>query len=352
MRQGPNVLLTCAGRRNYLIGYFREALAGRGLVAATDASADAPALAEAERAFLVPTIEEPGYADTLLDICRENDIGLLLTLNDLELPLLARERERFLREAGTIVVVSSAEVVDTCWDKWKTSEFLRRLGIAAPLTYRSLETAREALRSGELSLPVTVKPRWGTASIGISHSETERELEQAYGYAVGHIGRTPLGGFGEGPDLAVLIQERVQGIEHGLDVVNDLEGRYICTLGRRKLGMRHGETERAITVEDERLSELGRRIGEALGQMFMLDCDVFVDGDEVAVLELNPRFGGGYPFAHAAGANLPAALLAWARGETPDPSWLRVRPNVVSAKCDRVVVVDGTAIQSRLPEVR
>jgi carbamoyl-phosphate synthase large subunit len=68
-----------------------------------------------------------------------------------------------------------------------------------------------------------------------------------------------------------------------------------------------------------------------------LDCDVIIGRDGPQVLELNPRFGGSYPFAHQAGANLPAALLAWARGETPRPEWLRVRENVTSAKCDRLV---------------
>jgi len=57
------------------------------------------------------------------------------------------------------------------------------------------------------------------------------------------------------------------------------------------------------------------------------------------VLEMNPRFGGGYPFSHMAGANLPAALVAWADGGTIDEDWLRVRPNVVASKCDRLVEV-------------
>ena len=57
------------------------------------------------------------------------------------------------------------------------------------------------------------------------------------------------------------------------------------------------------------------------------------------VLDLNPRFGGGYPFSHAAGANLPAALLAWASNAAPDPTWLEARPDVRVGKCDRLVVV-------------
>jgi carbamoyl-phosphate synthase large subunit len=50
------------------------------------------------------------------------------------------------------------------------------------------------------------------------------------------------------------------------------------------------------------------------------------------VLELNCRFGGGYPFTHLAGANFPAALVAWLRGETPRAEWLQARAGVTGLK--------------------
>ncbi len=120
-------------------------------------------------------------------------------------------------------------------------------------------------------------------------------------------------------------------------MINDLQGRYVSTLIKRKLSMRAGETDRAITVHDPELEALGQRLGQALGHVGNLDCDVIVGPDGPRVIELNPRFGGSYPFAHQAGANLPAALLAWALGNAARPEWLRVRPNVTSAKCDRLV---------------
>ncbi len=332
-----NVLLTCAGRRNYLVEHFRKALSGRGSVMVADASPDASALQEADRGFLVPPVAAPGYVDVLLEICRRHAVGLLCPLNDLELPALARSRERFLA-AGVVPVVASPEVVDLCFDKLATFELLTRLGLPAPRTFATLGEARAAIERGELSFPVVVKPRWGTASIGIDRAESLEELELAWRLGNVRLLRTFLAAASAAdPERALLVQEHLRGQEHGLDVVNDLAGNHVATFVKRKLAMRAGETDRAATVEHAPLAALGRRIGEALRHVGNLDCDVFVDGERLSVLELNPRFGGGYPFSHAAGADLPAALVAWALGETPARRWLEVRPGVASAKCDRLV---------------
>ena len=101
----------------------------------------------------------------------------------------------------------------------------------------------------------------------------------------------------------VLIQELIIGEEYSLDVVNDLDGRHVATFARCKLAMRAGETDRAVTVDREELHRLGAAIGGQLGHAGNLDCDVLAAQDRMYVLDLNPRFGGGYPFSHAAGAN-------------------------------------------------
>jgi carbamoyl-phosphate synthase large subunit len=103
--------------------------------------------------------------------------------------------------------------------------------------------------------------------------------------------------------------------------------------------MRAGETDSAVTVSNERLEALGETLGRSLGHLGNLDCDVFLNAEGAWVLELNPRFGGGYPFSHVAGANLPAALIAWARGEAPDPRWLRPEVGVVSSKFSRLMLI-------------
>ena len=334
-----NVLLTCAGRRNYMVEFFRAALNGRGQVCAADCSKDAPALHEADRAFVVPQVTHPEYIDHMLKLCRAHAVRLLVPLNDLELPGLARHRERF-RAEGTLAVVSSPEVIDTCYDKWATGRFLESCGIACPRTYLTVREARTALDRREIALPLVIKPRWGSASIGILHVERADDVAPAYHLIKQQLASTILAeASSRDLDRAVLIQQCLLGQEYGLDIVNDLDGRYVTTFARCKLAMRAGETDCAVTVESHEFDRVGATIGQQLGHTGDLDCDVFLAEDRLYALELNPRFGGGYPFSHAAGADLPAALIAWASGAAPDPRWLRLRPGVAAAKSDRLVML-------------
>lgn len=335
-----NVLLTCAGRRNYLVKFFQHALKGRGQVLAADASAEAPAFRDADESFVVPMLSDPAYIDALLTICRQRCVRLLISPNDLELQALARNRDRFL-EGGTIAVVSSLEVTDKCFDKWESLKFLKACNLDAPATYLSLTDVREALARGDITFPLVIKPRWGTTAIGIEYPEDREELELDYLLARKRIQRTCLWEMSAtDPERCILIQKRLCGQEYGLDVVNDLDGRHVCTLVKRKLAMRAGQTDRAITVKSDRLEKIGEVIGRELGHVGVLDCDVMVTEEGCYVLDLNPRIGGGYPFSHMAGANLPAALMAWANCEQPDTRWLQVEPNIVTSKYDMLAIVN------------
>ncbi|HTU18409.1 MAG TPA: ATP-grasp domain-containing protein [Gemmataceae bacterium] len=349
-----NVLLTSAGRRSYLVRFFKEALRGRGQVIACDCSKSAPALAEADCHFLVPPTDAPAYLDVLLSICRSQEVRLVLAVNDLELPDLAREASRF-HAVGTMPVVSSPQLIATCQDKWAAFRWLRERGIATPETYLSLDDARQALAGGALDFPLLLKPRCGSSSVGVERVETERELALAYEWGQVQLRRGVLSRLSPaGTDNSLVIQQWHRGQEYGLDVVNDLQGVYRATLARRKLAMRAGNTDRAMTVADPALEQLGRDLGNRLQHVGCLDCDVLATDSGYLVLDLNPRLGGGYPFSHLAGANVPAALVAWAGGQEADSSWLRAEPYVVVSKYDSVTIMSRGVLDPRAirhPEV-
>ncbi|HVE85347.1 MAG TPA: carbamoyl phosphate synthase, partial [Myxococcales bacterium] len=111
-----NILLTCAGRRTAILSAFRAALQGEGRVFACDTSGEAPALVQADRAFLVPPVDDEDYADALLEICERQGVKVVIPALEPELPLLAEHRARFIG-IGTLPLLSSAEVIALCHDK-------------------------------------------------------------------------------------------------------------------------------------------------------------------------------------------------------------------------------------------
>lgn len=335
-----NILFTCAGRRNYIINYFKEALNGTGTVFAADMQLTAPALVDADVAIQVPAIYSPEYIPSLLKIVADNHIKAIISLNDLELPILSEAKYQ-IEKQGAKVIVADERAIKIAFDKWETVKFLGKYNLKSPKTFIDLDDAKRALEAGELQFPLVIKPRWGSASIGIDFPEDMEELELSYRLQFLRLKRTILAQASkEDIDHAILIQEKIQGKEYGMDVLNDFDGNYVGTFVRQKLQMRSGETDKAISVIDDRFERVGQLIGEHLKHLGNLDCDVFEYNGELYILELNPRFGGGYPFSHEAGNNTAAIYVEWLKGGRDIDQYSNYKEGLMYSKCDRLLRVN------------
>ena len=333
-----NILFTCAGRRTYLLKYFKENMAEGDKIVATDMQLSAPALQAADVKIQVPAVYDPKYVDITLDVCKEHKIDALISLNDLELPILAENKARF-EALGVKVIVSDPEVIDIAFDKYKTAQWVESLGINAPKTYVTLASAKEALAKGEIAFPLFMKPRWGSGSIGLETIDDMEELDIYYHLLMKKIKKTILATASVG-DEYIMIQEKLTGKEFGLDVMNDLQGNNVAVSVKQKLAMRAGETDKAITVDIPEVYEMARKIGENLKHIGNLDVDIMqrANGD-YCVLELNPRFGGGYPFSYEAGVNMPKAIIQWVKGEKVDAAILKPEIGRMFAKNDYLMEI-------------
>ena len=333
-----NILFTCAGRRTYLLKYFKENMAEGDKVVATDMQLSAPALQVADVKLQVPAVYDPEYVNITLNICKEHNIDALLSLNDLELPVLAENKARF-EVLGVKVIVSSPEVIDIAFDKYKTAQWVESLGLVAPKTYVRLEDVKNALAVGEIEFPLFMKPRWGSGSIGLESIADMEELDIYYNLLMKKIKKTILATASVG-DEYIMIQEKLTGAEFGLDIMNDLDGKNVGVSVKQKLAMRAGETDKAVTVDIPEVREMGRKIGEALGHIGNLDVDIMQRADGAyCVLELNPRFGGGFPFSYEAGVNMPKAIIQWVKGEEVDPQMLQPEYGRMFSKNDYLMEI-------------
>lgn len=333
-----NILFTCAGRRTYLLEYFRQNLENGDKIIATDMQLSAPALTAADIKVQMPAVYDPAYIERTLALCREHDVKAIIPLNDLELPILAQNTHLFENE-GILPIVSSPLTIEICFDKLKTAQFVEQIGLLAPKTYTKIEDVLKDVSLGRISYPLVLKPRWGSGSIGIEYVNEETELREVYAMLQRKIKKSILANASVGEEY-ILIQEKIEGQEYGMDVMNDFEGKNHGVSVKKKLAMRAGETDKAQTVENPEIRAIGRRIAKTLGHIGNLDVDVFERDGRYYVLELNPRFGGGFPFSYEAGVNFPKAIVAWLKGETIDDSILEPRYCETFAKCDHLVRID------------
>ena len=333
----PNILFTCAGRRTYLLKYFKEQLGNEGKVIGADMQLSAPALSVADVKEQVPAVYAHDYIDRVLDICRRNDVAAIICLNDLELPILAANSERFAAE-GILPIVSPTEIIDICFDKYRTARYVESVGLSTPATYINLAEAKEALAAGRLAFPLVLKPRWGSGSIGIEFVNNLEELSEVYAMLLKKVKKSILATASTGEEY-ILIQQKIEGQEYGMDVMNDLAGRNRGVSVKKKLAMRAGETDKAQTVNNAEIRAIGMKLGENLHHIGNLDVDVFEKDGKYYVLELNPRFGGGFPFSYEAGVNFPKAIIEWLKGNDIDDSMLIPAYGHTFAKCDYLVEV-------------
>lgn len=281
-----NILILSAGTRNKIVQYFVKTLNGTGKVIATDMSNLAPAIYEADKYYIVPKMTAPEYLDVVLDICKKEEITGVLSLIDPELSLLAENREKF-EAIGTTVIGSSYALCEMSLDKFQMYRWLETHGYRCAKSYMDKEAFFADVDAGVITYPVFVKPARGSASISISKVYDRETVELLFAHEDG-----------------LMIQEFLDGQEIGADVYIDMVSHEVVSIfTKKKLKMRAGETDKAVSFKDEKLFALIERFVKDAGYNGQIDIDIFDVNDEYYISEVNPRFGGGYPHAFESGAD-------------------------------------------------
>ncbi len=287
-----NILILSCGIRNQLVRYFKKALRDQGAVVTADCSKYAPALYEGDYHHVIPKFGESGYLETVLDICRRQQIRGVISLVDPELSQIARHRGQFIK-IGATPIVSDEYIVELCLDKYRMSEFLGEHGFGLINSYTDKESFFTALNKGQVGYPVIVKPTKGSASTDVDTAVSDEEVNLLFDRRSG-----------------MMIQQRINGTEFGIDAYVDiLSGDLVALFAKKKLKMRAGETDISVSVKNQRITDLITRLTSTLDLRGVIDVDIIRAGNEYYVLEINPRFGGGYPHAYACGVDIPKMII-------------------------------------------
>ena len=317
-----NILLTSVGRRGYLVRYFKEALGSAGQVWGGDNSPHSPAFAYCDGTAILPQVQKDHYPQALLDICQKNNIDIVIPLIDPELEILAPCQQQF-QNVGVMLLVSPPETIEMASDKYQTWQFAKKNGLQAPQTFVDLALALDQLTGGGLHWPVMVKPRKGSASINITTCHDKLQLEAAF----------------QATDEP-MIQEILEGTEYGYDLFGDCNFNPVSVFCKEKLAMRAGETDKAVSTADPVLIDFGRELLENMKLLGPADVDVILTAEGPKLIEINPRFGGGYPCSHIAGAEFCSKVIAMRNGETLTPDIGACPDGICMLKQDEIIQPD------------
>ena len=325
-----NILISSAGKRVSLVREFQTELKKvfpQGRVFATELNPKmSPAAQISDGCFCVPRVTDEAYVDCLFKICTENEIRVVIPTIDTELLVLARAKKRFA-EVGIFLLVSDEDFVVTCRDKRNTGNFFESHGIRVP----ALVDKRNP------TFPFFAKPYDGSLSKDLFVVRSREELTPEI---LNH------------PKLIFMeyIDKRVYS-EYTVDMYFGRDNAIKAIIPRERIEIRAGEINKGRTRKNvlervlrERFSEIPGVVGCICAQFFLNE----KTGDIVGI-EINPRFGGGYPLSYGAGANFPRNVVReYLLGECIgfSDSWrdstlmLRYDAEIIVPERKRVIVFD------------
>ncbi len=285
-----NILITSAGKRVALTRYFKNTLSKfvpNGQVFTTDMNPTmAPAGYVSDKCFQVPRVTDSDYPNLLLEICKRENIGIVVPTIDTELLLLSDLKKKFSKE-GISIMVSDRYFVSLCRDKRNTSSFFEACGVRVP----------KHIDKYNPIFPMFAKPYDGSLSTNLHYIKCKEELTC-------EILEDPKLLFMEYIDKSIYK-------EYTVDMYFGKDNKVKCIVPRERIEIRAGEINKGLTSKNELLPFLKEHLGYIEGCVGCICVQLFFreETKDIVGIEINPRFGGGYPLSYACGGNFPELMI-------------------------------------------
>ncbi len=274
-----NTLLINPGRRNYFVKYFLDLSKRYNLkIYLIDPNKNIPSFKVSPKTknFKCPELKnKKAFKIFLRKFIKKNKIKVVFPFSEYEQEVLSLEKD-YYKKRGVEIIISNYKVIQICNDKINTHKFLNNLNINSPKLL--------AFKKIKKHLPIIIKKKKGSGSVHQTIIKDKKII--------------PIK-----EDRNFIYQKFYNAQEYGMDILNDLEGNFLHYTVRKKIAMRAGDTDRAKVVNPKKFSKLAKNISQNLKHVGNLDIDFLLLKNKEIVLDLNPRFGGGYPFTHEYGYN-------------------------------------------------
>ncbi|WP_404811708.1 ATP-grasp domain-containing protein [Capnocytophaga canimorsus] len=285
-----NILITSAGQRVSLVKAFKKELKAiypESNVYTVDLNPIlAPACHISDGYKKIVSVTDENYVSELIEVCKEWQIKLIIPTIDTELLILSKNKEKFV-ENGIVPVVSDLDFVKKCRDKRLINEFFVENSIEIP----------KNIDKENLSFPLFIKPYDGSLSKDVFLVKNRSELTDY------HLSNNKF-------MFMEYIDHNVYD-EYTVDTYYDKNSKLKCAVPRKRIFVRAGEINKGVTKKNEIISYINDKLLKIDGAYGCITMQFFFNQDtkKMIGIEINPRFGGGYPLSYLSGANYPLFLI-------------------------------------------
>ena len=275
-----NILITNIGRRTYLVDFLQDLKKKykKIKIFVSDPNQHASGMMFNDNVKKIKTPKSKHkqiYIKKLIGISKKNKIELIIPASDYELELLSRNVKKFNNHNAKILI-SDYKTIKICNNKLLMNKFCLKNKILTP----------KIIKFKKLTNDIIIKPIHGSGSKNI--------IQKSKYIKINKISKQEF-----------IFQKKILGDEYGVDILNDINGNFVSACKKKKILMRSGETDQAKIIFSKKILNFSKRISKALKHKGNLDCDLIVSkrNNSIYLIDLNPRFGGGYAFTHKYGLN-------------------------------------------------
>jgi len=123
--------------------------------------------------YIIPLAHEKQYIPALLDICKKEQVNVLLPCYENEILKISEYRSNFYEQKVNLLLPSHKTLL-ACCNKSKTIEQAKKARIPHPKTY--LIQKKPEIKNVDLDFPVVIKPCFGSGARDVSYPKNQNEL--------------------------------------------------------------------------------------------------------------------------------------------------------------------------------
>ncbi|MCC6290306.1 MAG: ATP-grasp domain-containing protein [Chitinophagaceae bacterium] len=285
-----NILITSAGQRVSLVKAFKKELKKNFIsskVLTTDIHPELSAACNiSDGSFKVKPVIHEDYINDLLILCKRHNIKMIIPTIDTELIVLSKHKSLF-EQIGIAVIISHPSFIKQCRDKREINSFFRSKGIEIPQQYTR----------SDLHFPLFIKPYDGSLSVDTYLINSKEDLTRSL--------------LANEKFMFMEYIDKNEYDEFTVDMYYGKDSFVKCIVPRKRIFVRAGEINKGVTKKNILVQYLKERLNYIEGAIGCITMQLFLHyaTNRIVGIEINPRFGGGYPLSYLAGANFPLWLM-------------------------------------------